>query len=302
MRAFSPEDLEDTDEIVVDKATFRNKRLSMPVHELRRSEMGKALLRERGRRDPHVYRSSDGVRPFLFWDGEGVTTNDGRHHYILFGASSGHYTQGRSLGTMECLDLLLQCEADNPDAYHVGFAFKYDVEMILYELPRQVMQRLHAGKSAWWRKYRLEYFPGKWFQVSSKIGNKQVVCKVWDIFGFFQQSFVSALRNMFGEQDIFDKIASGKDSRSGFQYKDIETHIKPYWRNELEWGVKMVDRLRELLYAADLKIVQWHGPGAIANFCSSDTELKATRAMKFRPVLLMLRNMRSLPEDLNRSN
>lgn len=283
MRAFSIEDLESTDEIVVDRPTFKNKRLPAPVHELRRSEMGKALLRERGRRDPHVYRARDGLRPFLFWDGEGVTLDDGSHHYILFGSSSGHYIQGRSLGTMECLDLLLQCEMDNPDAYHVGFAFKYDVEMILFDLPRVKMERLHKGNATYWRNYRLEYFPGKWFQVSSRRGNKLIVCKVWDIFGYFQQSFVSALRDMFGQQKIFDEIASGKDSRSGFQYDDLESHIKPYWRNELEWGVKMVERLRELLYAADLKIVHWHGPGAIANFLFKKHNIKKDKNEELPP-------------------
>ena len=266
MRAFSVDELEDTDVELQDRPTFKNKRLPAPVHELRKSELGKALLRERGRRDRHVYRSADGVRPFLFWDGEGVTLKDKSHHYILFGSSSGHYIQGHSLGTVECLELLLQCELDNPDAYHVGFAFKYDVEMILRDLPRAKMQRIHKGNSVYWQGYRLEYYPGKWFQVSVKRPDKIIVAKVWDTFGYFQQSFVSALRGMFGEQQIFDEIASGKDSRSGFQYSDIESHIKPYWRNELEWGVKMVDRLRELLYAAGLKIVHWHGPGAIANF------------------------------------
>jgi hypothetical protein len=255
------DDLEECD-VNIPTKTYRNGGLDAPVAELRKTELGKEILREQGRKDKNVYRSSDGMRPFNFWDGEGVTTEDGVHHYILFGAESGHLIQGEHLTTIPCLNLMLECETDNPEAYHVGFAFKYDVEMILRDVGESFMVQLHKNNVVHWCGYRIEYYPGKWFQVSKK----KVSCKIWDLFGFFQQSFVSALRALFGEHKDFDEILAGKDSRSGFQYNQLETLIKPYWKNELRWGNKVAERLRELLYAADLRITWWHGPGAVASF------------------------------------
>src|SRR4249920_1328362 len=48
-------------------------------------------------------------RPFIFWDGEGYTTGDGAHHYMLFGCS--HFPDdpivGPDLSSKACLDYIL---------------------------------------------------------------------------------------------------------------------------------------------------------------------------------------------------
>lgn len=256
--------LEDLQEFRVEaRSTYRNGVLPAPVRDLRKTSHGRKILREHGRTDKRARNSADGLRPFVFWDGEGVSTLPPVrwHDYILFGCSLGDSIQGVSLSTLDCLDLMLDVEKRNPDVIHVGFAFKYDAEMICRDVPRKFMQRMLSKRVVHWRGYRLEYLPGKWFQVS----RNKTVCRIWDVFGFFQQSFVSTLRNLFGKLPAFDEIASGKDDRNGFRYEDLESKIKPYWKSELEWGVKLVERLRRLLYEADLCITQWHGPGAIAN-------------------------------------
>src|SRR5690349_4869767 len=77
------------------------------------------------------------TRPFIAWDGEGYdayrVNSSGvieiEHRYMLFGASTGDYITGISLGTAECLDLMLQVERENPNSYHVGFSFEYDDNM-----------------------------------------------------------------------------------------------------------------------------------------------------------------------------
>jgi hypothetical protein len=87
-------------------------------------------------------------REFIAWDGEGwtehradhVLTESGKcvggcvHHYFLFGASSGDSVRAESLSTVECLNVMLTCASQNPSAIHVGYAFTYDVNMILKDV------------------------------------------------------------------------------------------------------------------------------------------------------------------------
>lgn len=261
-------ELEDAaDDTIVVRPTFRNGGLKEKVHELRKSNLGREILRQHSRNGRHAYSGSD--RPFVFWDGEGFTDTRGQHHYILFGCGPDKFVASPSLGSLECMQLMLKVESENPEAIHVGFAFKYDAERILIDVPRKIMERVHKENHAFFGRYRIEYFPGKWLMITGPYNGRKVTCKIWDIFGFFQQSFVAALRSLFPDPeyaDEFNEIEKGKKHRSNFNYGELDTMIKPYWESELKWGVRVIDHLRKLLYEADIKISMWHGPGAIANY------------------------------------
>src|SRR5579862_5846608 len=76
-------------------------------------------------------------REFVGWDGEGYdffiassngVVEKGPQRTMLFGCSiPGEYITGMQLSTIEMLDLMLRVESLNPDAFHVGFSFEYDV-------------------------------------------------------------------------------------------------------------------------------------------------------------------------------
>lgn len=153
-----------------------------------------------------------------------------------------------------------------PDAFHVAFAFNYDANMILKDVPRARLQRLYQTGFARWGDFRIEYRSGKWFQVSKTVGNDKVCCKIWDVWSFFQCKFIKALRDYLGDRPEFDRIESGKELRGEFRPEQIESLIKPYWQDELYYTVRLADRLRSYLYSAELFISQWHGPGAIASY------------------------------------
>lgn len=245
-----------------------------PISILRSKPGGKDILAAQGRDGKECVRRPGAsiARRFVAWDGEGITFSPGSaQNYVLFGNSSGHYIQGTNLGTSECLSLMIRAEQAEPNAYHVAFAFTYDVNMILKDLPRERLERLHKEGFIRWRNYRIEWRKGKWFQVSANVRsetgrNERVTCRIWDIWSFFQSSFVVALRKYLGERKEFDEIEAGKNQRGEFQWDELETMVVPYWRSELEWLVKLADRLRSYLYSADLPITQWHGPGAIASY------------------------------------
>lgn len=239
-----------------------------PIAELRRTPEGKDALRAAGRDSAEAERRPGATmqRRFIAWDGEGITRRAGRaQDYVLFGCSAGYSIQGRSLSTVDCLELMISAEADNPDAYHVGFAFNYDVNMILKDVPRARLERLRNKKRIRWLDYAIEWYPSKWFQVSKGPKAARVTCRIWDVWGFFQSSFVAALSSYLGEREEIAQIEAGKLRRGSFDDSEIG-FIESYWRLELDLLVLLVSRLRTYLYSAGLYVTQWHGPGAIASY------------------------------------
>lgn len=205
--------------------------------------------------------------PFVAWDGEGIThPGNVVQSYCLFGASTGDKIIGRSLSTEACLDLLLRVEENHRDAIHVGFALGYDVNMILKDIPKAILYPLWKGSYVKYGHYRLEYKPGKWLSVSTGNRKSRVSCRLFDVFGFFQSSFVKACEEYLGENDpLLASVRQGKHARSGFRWDELDNRIVPYWRAELELLVRVMQSLREDLVDAGITVNSWHGPGAIAN-------------------------------------
>lgn len=232
---------------------------------LRKTAAGRAILQKRLELKGHAGTIKDKVRaydnrPFIAWDGEGGESGSGRHSYFLFGNSIGDSVQAPELGTWECLNLLWQTEVANPDSFHVIFAGKYDVNMILKDCHYVVLERLHSTGRTSWGGFKLTYAPGKYFRVTKD----KVTCTLFDVWAFFGCSFVKACREYLGDHPDFDAIEEGKGKRKTFQYSEI-VYIREYWQRELHHLVALMDKLRDNLIAADLLINSWHGPGAISS-------------------------------------
>lgn len=246
------------------------------VRELRNSPKGREQYAERNPKGYKKWNKRSSVpataRRFVVWDGEGYTAPDESHHYVLFGNSDGDSVQGSSLSTAECLDCIGSGDAD---AIHVGFAFGYDVNMILRDLSRGHLRALREQGWVKWRKWRLQYLPRKWFVVTDLDTRKSV--KIWDVWSFFMCSFVKACKQ-YGVE-LTDLVKEGKASRSEFRLEELETVIKPYWNEENQKAVELVGKLREALYSADLYITQWHGPGAIASFSMAAHKVDAAKCV-----------------------
>ena len=208
-------------------------------------------------------------RPFMTWDGEGITYKEGTaQSYVLFGSSSGDYITGESLTTAECLALIMRVEEEYPHVIHVGFSFKYDVEMILCDLPVKSWYRLRAHGTVKWKGYRLTYHPGKKFTVSKWDQSKQqrTTATIYDVWGFFQSSFVVACKSWLDEHELeeIEQVEEGKSRRGTFGYDELMTYVFPYWKAELGLLARLVNRLRQRLTEAGVLPSSWHGPGAIA--------------------------------------
>jgi hypothetical protein len=198
------------------------------------------------------------LRPFVFWDGEGCQDTN----YSLFGNSSGSFIKYPDLSTIDCLSLILETEAENPSAIHVGYSFGYDVNMIIKDFNfRQLLMLKETGSTSY-KGMNVEYIPRKWFSVS----RRGISAKIFDAFLFFNCSFAKALAKYgIGASEDIARIEAGKEERPNFTWENID-NIEVYWRTELKYGVELMTQLRTILYGAGLRISSWHGPGALASY------------------------------------
>lgn len=235
----------------------------------------------------NTYRpGKDGVktppleRPFIGWDGEGMNLlGKGRpQRYVLFGCATPdgpRYISAKNLNTRACLDLILELEEEYPDAFHISFAFGYDVNQIVKSLPKRALEILHKTGSVYLfqRMYRIEWRKGKTFTVTRYNGKSRISATIFDVFSFFTTSFVKAVRALCGDSPALEFVASGKDARNDFQWEDL-TYVTEYWTKEGELLLALMARFREVVYSADLPITQWHGPGALASYVNKRNSIK----------------------------
>jgi hypothetical protein len=223
-------------------------------------------------------------REFIAWDGEGYNAwvlhdNDGygprglldghwEHRYMLFGASTGDCITSSNLSTSECLELIVDVKRQYPDAYHIGFSFEYDVNMILRDLPWRMLAILkECGKCRYLdrrtgKRYRIQHVPHKWLRVSCE----GISATIYDGFGFFHSKYTTALKKYgFGDDPRFEHITTGKSKRGHFAYADL-AEVKAYWRDEISLYPPLMDKIRDAVYNGGYHISEWHGPGALAAY------------------------------------
>jgi hypothetical protein len=227
-------------------------------------------------------------REFVAWDGEGINV-DGPNkpqHYVLFGSSASEpLTSDTHIHTFDLLDYILRVGADHPTAFHVGFAFNYDSNMILRSLSERALRIIHKKNRVTLKKdgtrYHIHFLPGKWFSVSryeagydrktNPHGKTSV--RIYDLFSFFGTSFVRAYEDLVGP--VPDIVVAGKADRNSFS---DPTKVLEYWRVEIDMLRELADELRHRMYGADLRITEWHGPGALASYANKQHGVKAHMA------------------------
>lgn len=222
---------------------------------------GKAERRryEKGKRERDYL-----TKPFVGWDGEGVTRIDGtKQDYILFGNSNGEALRaGRSkyLSTNKLFEFALTRNV--PGTINVIYGAGYDFNMWLRDVPRETLEVLYKTGEVGWGEYWIKWRPGKTFHIGRR-GTKETVL-FYDVISFFQCAFVEACDSYLGDRFAHrDLIVKNKMLRGSFTDEDL-AEIETYMSAELENLVSLMNELRERLHRAGLKIGRWDGPGAIA--------------------------------------
>lgn len=208
---------------------------------------------------------------FLGIDGEGKNNADGSHRYTLLACSDGRYiSDDAGLRTIDCIDFLLDVAATHKrdKAKLVGFSVDYDINMILSDFYKPNLEELwKTGKTTWIKdkkRYRLEYIPSKHFSCFRWVNNHCDSFTLWDTWGFFQCSFVKALKDWkVGTEETWDRITGMKEQRGDFAHTD-DTAILGYCLEECQLLAEMVTKLDTTFKQAGIALSSWQGGGSAA--------------------------------------
>lgn len=209
------------------------------------------------RKASRKYRASHHrSRPFIAFDGEG---QGGR--YVLLANSRDYLYNPKGISTARALRFLTSPTCKR--GICVWFAFGYDIAHMLKDLPDSKLLDLYRGAEVTWRAYTLHYIPRKMLII--RVGGKRFTH--YDVFTFYNTSFISACRKHLGEVDPL--ILEGKAARAEFDQWP-EERIREYNAAELSALVALCNRLRDLVTTPiegvpSLALSSWHGPGALAS-------------------------------------
>jgi len=283
----------DDSQEVVSLAYVKNKYFNKP----KQSHHGKADYKtlKDGTLNPDYKERNHGVKLSLFeranfiaWDGEGRNTgvmiDEGttEHVYTLLANSVGDNIYNENgLSSNACLELICNCALKNKKAIHVIYGASYDMNMIMRDIPLNILQTIASGsKSVWWKQYSLTYAQRKYLKISRfrDINNKfvknskgkyipdyDITVTVWDVIGFFQGTFLNTIKKWLGK-DAPDMllIEEGKALRNEFNNVDIDFIMK-YNNAELRLLVDLMHMLQSHLSVLGLSLSRWDGAGAVAS-------------------------------------
>lgn len=244
------------------------------------------------------YISSE-TRRFIGWDGEGMDIDGERkpQSYVLFGCSTGqHIKNTGGLHIDEILEFMMKIKEENPSAWHIGFVFDYDVNMIVKQLSVKRIKYLKENGMVRYRSldgknYLLTYTPKKWFTVTryekgyhpKKNNNARTTIRIEDVFSFYTESFIATLDRYGIEHPAV--LSEGKDLRGVCPNKcehnnvnECMDYILSYWKVEIKLLEDLISKFRDLLYKTGFKITRWYGPGVIASYVLKQHNIKAHMA------------------------
>lgn len=207
-------------------------------------------------------------------DGEGQGRDN--HRYVLLAASNVEGTRtwykeaepGKSLSTVECLDLILSLPSFHTKIF--AYSFNYDLTKILNDLgnaelyllfrPELRSRTKNQERGPWpikWNGYSLN-LQGTKFSV--KKDGKRIV--IWDLFKFFGSKFTNALKDWgIGSKDFLDKMNHMKDKRSDFD-KESREDVLEYCLSECRSIAQLSEKLITAHNDAGLTLRSYYGAGS----------------------------------------
>jgi len=237
-------------------------------------------------------RSKQDARPFVGCDGEGIGRDP--HRYALFRMGDRElFADDQALGTADLLAFIVA--HPDPTDILVGFAFDYDVNMILRDLPEDRWRHLlglvapspdakiapnpYDRNGGWtWvrfgaRLYGVQYIPRNHLRVCQGISIRDrdtwrtvahpgTTRTIYDTWGFFQGTFLKALERWDIGAEHRPAIKAGKDARASFAA--ITADIRTYCAIECRLLAEMMEAFRTACLGAGIRPRTWNGAGKLA--------------------------------------
>jgi hypothetical protein len=210
---------------------------------------------------PPVKQKPD--KRFVAWDTEGISKTPGlAQSCVLLGNNETGHIWADELRTEQMLEFMIDAAKRlGSDVIHVGYAFRYDMNQILCDLPEHCLKQLVSTNRTRFKRWRIEYIPNKWLVVQN--GGKRI--KIYDVIGYFQRAFVKTVEDYLGtDSPHYQIIAEGKALRQQFTHRDRELIVR-YWTAEQAALVEVMNQLRQDFHDAGVFPTSWHGPAASAS-------------------------------------
>ncbi len=234
------------------------------------------------------------VRNFCAWDGEGADgeylgNGKTKHFYFLLANSDGDILQtakNKNLKSSEILDFLCDKAQQQQNVINIIFGGGYDFTHILKGLPPEVVDEAthkdYALHYADGKRYKIRCIPNKYLYIKREyirrapsyeggeltgykhIGVEAGNFQLWDVFGFFNSSFVEAIKTWLPSQkEKIAQIEKMKARRDNF--KNIKkADIIAYNALECELLCLLMEEFRKQLSALGITLRRWDGAGALA--------------------------------------
>jgi hypothetical protein len=249
-------------------------------------------------------------RSIVMWDGEGITRNENHEYVMLCNSEGEHLSAKEQLDTVDIFHFLVD-HAGDKDTLNVAFAAGYDVAMWLkplsglknvmlkdqgYVTGEALIEAIFDKKSQSYTAvhfvlggyvWTISYRPRKQFILHRKRclngeGKPKGSFTMWDVWGFYQGSFVSALRSHAIDCDI-DAIEAMKEKRHGFSDADFD-EMRSYCFDECRAGVKLFRTTLDHCLEADILPTRFDGPGALAASTYKKEGVKEQMELEPEPV------------------
>ena len=212
------------------------------------------------------------TRPFIAWDGEGVTDpSTGKHYYNMLANSMGKSIGKKNrngkysgLETLRILKFLCEAGKEFPESIHIIYGGGYDFNMFLKDLNKDEIAELYSTDTIMWKGFQIKWRRGRSFEVKNAMERNSKAIVIYDVLPFFQTSFVKACDSYLGDNFLHrDVIVEQKANRGTFTREDYKL-VAQYNQYELDNLVSLAVELRKRLDKVGIRIKRWDGPGAIA--------------------------------------
>ncbi|HEY1249274.1 MAG TPA: DNA polymerase [Nitrososphaera sp.] len=198
--------------------------------------------------------------PLVALDSEG---QDGANNYHFLTNVQALWAKGKAIieaaniRTDQVLNFLVRLP---PKHVYVIFAGNYDFNMWLRDIRGNEMVELLANGETTWRGYFIKWIPNKILTIK----RGQYLRVIYDVFAWYQQSFVKACANWHvGTPEQLELITTMKELRGNFSEVSPE-RIKAYCWLELELLLSLVEKLRQKILQTEYRPNGLYGPGAFA--------------------------------------
>lgn len=241
-------------------------------------------------RDNAQHRANDRhtPTPFAGVDGEGITITEGQaQRYVLLRAGKSLLYNINGLSFNSCMEFIANLPQNS---IYVAFAFDYDVSMIMSALMSEVAddpKKLSAVTEqigrlfvpqidpktnqpyptvGFFGEFMVRYMSHKHFSVSKRQPKgKWRGGTIHDVFGFFQGSFLSALKKWsIGDPAQLAMIEAEKDKRSDFSLATWTDSEIEYNRIECEYLQELMTKVRSTATELGYSISPYEGAGCLA--------------------------------------